>query len=219
MTIFNGDLSQEDILGTKVIDEATTEHNGLLGEEGGWSVYTPKSSKTDHILIAARGSQRRFYYREIYGSFPQSQYKDFPFETYWSEAGIRLGHTTLSVYDLLQSRKDPLNPFRLVATYSIEETTAIMSALNDLQSDYDFYNNRNRPKDRNDIGREMGRQYRMVFADGNDLLPAFYSSQCATFCSVCTYIYLKDTKAYDLLSEHLDMAYDPTYDPDAHIDD
>lgn len=58
-TVYNGDLAQSDILGTKVIEEATAENNGLLGEEGGWSLYTIKQSKTDNVLVAVKGNQRR----------------------------------------------------------------------------------------------------------------------------------------------------------------
>ena len=218
-TIYNGDLTQSDILGIKVIEEVTAENNGLLGEEGGWSLYTIKQSKTDNVLVAVKGNQRRFYFREIYRSFPEDPYLDSPFSTYWSKAGIRFGHTTLAVYDLLANYKDPLSPHRLITTYSVDETTAIMTALNGLQSDYRFFNETNRPKDRNSIGREMGKQYLMVFADGNDLLPAYYHSQRTSFSSVDTYLYLKDTQAYGLLSAHLDLTYDPTYDPDAHVND
>ena len=218
-SIFNGDLTKNDILGTKLIEEATTEHSDLLGEEGGWAIYTAKDSKTDNILIAAKGNQRRFYFHEIYEAFPSKLFLDSPFETYWSKAGIRLGETTLLVYDFLPNYEDPLSPYRLLATYSAAETSAIMSALNEIPSDHYFYNEENRAEDYNEIGREMGRQYRMIFADGNDLLIGFYSSQRAIFSSVDSYLYLEGSEAYRLLSAHLDLTYDPTYNPDAHIHD
>ena len=102
----------------------------------------------------------------------------------------------------------------LVCTITGNDASSIINSLKTINSDYDLYTTSltSSTANRNENGRLLGINHKIVFRDSTHKLISNYYSQFTTLASYESGFNITNNEAFTILDTYVEMDYDSTYD-------
>ena len=201
------DLSKStaELIGEEVtnLSNVTKEQLGTLGN---YSLYHIQGSSSSFVYIVCNGVETHF----ISATKLNALY-DSDIDTLLTFFGVEDDYQ-IKVFDY-KNTDGKYSYSDNIYDFSTEDSKAIVNTLKTINSDYSSFSTEYDSAEKSK-GLLKGISHKLVFSDGVDFLPAVYYSQLSSInmpSMTQTSFDIKDTSAYTLMDDKIEMDYDPNY--------